>query len=208
MKLNNRIKQTRSAVLPKLSSPPPEMSEPAPAPAAAAPTATAASSSEDDAAATAPSGQQQQELHAATSEMLAKMSKYVEGEAELSTEDYRLLQAMNITAADKYSEMAGYAAGLVAFAEQLDGKYRELAPQLAQIDAMESQVGLTLTLTLTLYGDDLHPHLHPDPSPHPDLSPFTLTMESQVGELEGAVAQLDAYSRRLEAKFQSLDGPG
>ena len=187
------------------------MSEPAlvaAAPTAAAPTAAAASSSEDGAAATAPSGQQQQELHAATSEMLAKMSKYVEGEAELSTEDYRLLQAMNITAADKYSEMAGYAAGLVAFAEQLDGKYRELAPQLAQIDAMESQVGLTLTLTLTLYGDDLHPHLHPDPSPHPDLSPFTLTMESQVGELEGAVAQLDAYSRRLEAKFQSLDGPG
>ena len=121
------------------------MSEPAPhaaVPAAAAATA-AASSSEDDAAATEPSGQQQ--LHSATSEMLTKMSKYVEGEAELSTEDYRLLQAMNITAADKYSEMAGYAAGLVAFAEQLDGKYRELAPQLAQIDAMESQVGRALT---------------------------------------------------------------
>ena len=155
------------------ASPLAKMSEPAPdAPAAAVPAAAAAtaaaSSSEDDAAATEPSGQQQQELHSATSEMLAKMSKYVEGEAELSTEDYRLLQAMNITAADKYSEMAGYAAGLVAFAEQLDGKYRELAPQLAQIDAMESQ----------------------------------------VGELEGAVAQLDAYSRRLEAKFQSLDGPG
>ena len=151
-----------------MSEPGPDAAAPAAAvPAAAAATAAASSSEDDAAAATEPSGQQQQELHSATSEMLAKMSKYVEGEAELSTEDYRLLQAMNITAADKYSEMAGYAAGLVAFAEQLDGKYRELAPQLAQIDAMESQ----------------------------------------VGELEGAVAQLDAYSRRLEAKFQSLDGP-
>ena len=126
------------------------MAEPAPvaaaaAPAAATPTAAAASRSNEDDAATEPSGQQQQALHSATSEMLTKMSKYVEGEAELSTEDYRLLQAMNITAADKYSEMAGYAAGLVAFAEQLDGKYRELAPQLAQIDAMESQVGRALT---------------------------------------------------------------
>lgn len=135
---------------------------PAAAPAAAAPAAAASS---DDT--TEPSQQQQQLLHSATSEMLAKMSKYVEGEAELSTEDYRLLQSMNITAADKYNEMAGYASGLVAFAEQLDGKYKELAPQLAQIDAMEAQ----------------------------------------VGELESAVAQLDSYSRRLEAKFLSLDGP-
>ena len=130
---------------------PVKMAEPAAAtpitPAAASVPTAAASSREGDAAATGPSGQLQQELHAATSEMLAKMTKYVEGEAELSTEDYRLLQAMNITAADKYSEMAGYAAGLVAFAEQLDGKYRELAPQLAQIDAMESQVGLSATPT-------------------------------------------------------------
>ena len=125
----------------------PAAATPAATPAAAAVPTAAASSTEGDAAATGPSGQLQQELHAATSEMLAKMTKYVEGEAELSTEDYRLLQAMNITAADKYSEMAGYAAGLVAFAEQLDGKYRELAPQLAQIDAMESQVGLTATPT-------------------------------------------------------------
>ena len=109
-------------------------------------------------------------LHAATDEGtgtcdVTKLSAYVAGEAELTAEDYRLLQTMNITAADKYSEMAGYAAGLVAFADQLNGKYTELVPQLAQIDAMEAQ----------------------------------------VGELEHAVAQLDSYSRRLEAKFQSLD---
>ena len=125
----------------------PDAAAPAITPAAASMPTAAASSKEGDATATGPSGQLQQELHAATSEMLAKMTKYVEGEAELSTEDYRLLQAMNITAADKYNEMAGYAAGLVAFAEQLDGKYRELAPQLAQIDAMESQVGLSATPT-------------------------------------------------------------
>ena len=53
-------------------------------------------------------------------------------------------------------------------AEQLNDKYKDLAPQLAQIDEMDAQ----------------------------------------VGELESAVAQLDSYSRRLEAKFMSLEsGP-
>ena len=107
------------------------------APAAAAAATAAAASSSDTAA--APS--QQQQLHTATAEMLTKLSSYVAGEVELTAEDYRLLQTMNITAADKYSEMAGYAAGLVAFADQLNGKYTELVPQLAQIDAMEAQVG-------------------------------------------------------------------
>ena len=32
-------------------------------------------------------------------------------------------------------------------------------------------------------------------------------LEAQVGELEGAVAQLDNYSRRLEGKFSSLLQP-
>lgn len=138
--------------------------DPPAAPAASTPVAP--SSSSEAASSSEPAGQQR--LQTATAEMLSKITNYVAGEAELSTEDYRLLQAMNITAADKYGEMAGYAAGLVAFAEQLNDKYKDLAPQLAQIDEMDAQ----------------------------------------VGELESAVAQLDSYSRRLEAKFMSLEsGP-
>ena len=117
------------------------MAEPAPvaaaaAPAAAAPTAAAASRSNEDDAATEPSGQQQQALHSATSEMLTKMSKYVEGEAEISVEDYRLLQAMNLAAAERYSNMAEYSAGLVTFAERLQGKCEEMMPQLAQVNGI------------------------------------------------------------------------
>ena len=142
----------------------PDAAAPAIMPAAASMPTAAASSSEGDAAATGPSGQLQQELHAATSEMLAKMTKYVEGEAELSTEDYRLLQAMNLGCAGRYGEMAASAEGLVAFADRLQGQCAELMPQLGRIDAIAQQ----------------------------------------VHELEGAVGQLDAYSRRLEAKFDAL----
>ena len=49
-------------------------------------------------------------------DMLAKIGAYVEGEAEMSLEDYRLLEAMNLAAAERYNGMADYSAGLVAFA--------------------------------------------------------------------------------------------
>ena len=103
-------------------------------------------------------------VHAATADLLAKLARYAEGEAELSAEDYRLLQAMNLGCAGRYGEMAASAEGLVAFADRLQGQCAELMPQLGRIDAIAQQ----------------------------------------VHELEGAVGQLDAYSRRLEAKFDAL----
>jgi hypothetical protein len=76
----------------------------------------------------------QEELAAAAAEeMLSKVARYVAGEAELSLEDYRLLQSMNIAAADRYGAMADYSAGLVAFAERLQAKYEDMLPQLAQV---------------------------------------------------------------------------
>ena len=103
-------------------------------------------------------------VHAATADLLGKLARYAEGEAELSAEDYRLLQAMNLGCAGRYGEMAASAEGLVAFADRLQGQCAELMPQLGRIDAIAQQ----------------------------------------VHELEGAVGQLDAYSRRLEAKFDAL----
>ena len=99
--------------------------------------------------------------------MLAKLSAYVEGEAEISIEDYRLLQAMNLAAAERYSGMAEYSTGLVATAERLQTKCEAMLPQLGQIDVLEAQ----------------------------------------VSELEGAVEQLDNYTRRLESKFGALQAP-
>ena len=85
-------------------------------------TPAAAASSESSAAAPG----------SAVQDMLTKIAAFVEGEAEMSLEDYRLLEAMNLTAAEQYSSMAEYSAGLVAFAERLQSKCDELLPQLAQ----------------------------------------------------------------------------
>jgi hypothetical protein len=65
--------------------------------------------------------------------MLAKIGRYVAGEVDLSLEDYRLLQAMNLAAADRYGAMADYSSGLVAFAERLQSKYDDMLPQLAKV---------------------------------------------------------------------------
>ena len=99
--------------------------------------------------------------------LLEKLAAYVEGEAEISIEDYRLLQAMNLAATERYSGMAEESAGLVGFAQKLQSKCEAMMPQLAQIDVLEAQ----------------------------------------VAELEGAVDQLDSYSKRLESKYASLQAP-
>ena len=65
--------------------------------------------------------------------LLEKMAAYVEGEAEISIEDYRLLRAMNLAAAERYSGMAESSADLVAFAERLQTKCETMLPQLAQV---------------------------------------------------------------------------
>ncbi len=127
-----------------------------PAAPSAAPPPTASSSS--------PAAAPKAAVHVATADLLGKLARYAEGEAELSAEDYRLLQAMNLGCAGRYGEMAASAEGLVAFADRLQGQCAELMPQLGRIDAIAQQ----------------------------------------VHELEGAVGQLDAYSRRLEAKFDAL----
>ena len=81
------------------------------------------------------------EPEAALAVMLEKMSAYAEGEAEVSIEDYRLLKAMNDAAAERYRDMSEYSAGLVTLAEKLHTKCDAMMPQLAQIDALEAQVG-------------------------------------------------------------------
>ena len=70
--------------------------------------------------------------------LLEKMAAYVEGEAEISIEDYRLLRAMNLAAAERYSSMAESSAGLVAFAQRLQSKCDAMAPQLTQVRGQRS----------------------------------------------------------------------
>ena len=75
-------------------------------------------------------------------DMLAKIAAYVRGEAEMSIEDYRLLQSMNLAAAERYSGMAEYSAGLVVFAERLQNKFDDMLPQLAQVGSNPHAVPL------------------------------------------------------------------
>ena len=73
--------------------------------------------------------------------MLNDLSQYLQSEAELSVEDYRLLQSMNLAAAEKYGDMAEEAAGLVSFAQHLQARSASLLPQIQQIDELSQQVG-------------------------------------------------------------------
>ena len=128
--------------------------------------------------------------------LLEKMAAYVEGEAEISIEDYRLLRAMNLAAAERYSGMAESSADLVAFAERLQTKCETMLPQLAQVHETKPL---------------------PFPLARAQSVPWRVcvcacvcqidVLEAQVTELEGAVEQLDSYSKRLESKFTALQGP-
>lgn len=104
--------------------------------AAVAPSPTASSAASSTPVPGAGPGTAAPDPEAHIAVLLEKLAKYVEGEAEISIEDYRLLQAMNLTAAERYSGMAEDSAGLVAFAQKLQSKCETVMPQLAQVCAI------------------------------------------------------------------------
>ena len=157
-----------------------------------APPSEAASSAQPSSSAAALEAPTEAPTEAHFGVLLEKMAAYVEGEAEISLEDYRLLRAMNLAAAERYFGMAESSADLVAFAERLQSKCETMLPQLSQV--------------------------RDEPSPSPlararecaSACVFVCqidVLEAQVTELEGAVEQLDSYSKRLESKFTALQGP-
>ena len=85
----------------------------------------------------------------AIANLLEKMAAYVEGEAEISIEDYRLLRDMNLAAAERYSEMAESSAGLVSFAQRLQTKCEAMMPALAQVWNICVDCGDSLFIALT-----------------------------------------------------------
>ena len=72
--------------------------------------------------------------------MVAAMGDAMRGEFRLPKMEYQLLGRMNRLAADKYADMADFAAGLGVFVESLRGKERALAPLGKHIDGLESQI--------------------------------------------------------------------
>ena len=98
-----------------------------------APPSEAASSAQPSSSAAALEAPTEAPTEAHFGVLLEKMAAYVEGEAEISLEDYRLLRAMNLAAAERYSGMAESSADLVAFAERLQSKCETMLPQLSQV---------------------------------------------------------------------------
>ena len=153
--------------------------------------ADGASSSDDAGSSQLPTLRPTDEEPEAIAAMLAKLASYVQGEAEISVEDYRLLQAMNLAAAERYSHMADYSTGLVEMAARLQNRCEAMMPQLAQVLFLQS---------LSCRGRRV-------PNSDHSFASQVDVLEAQVGELESAVEQLDSYSKRLEAKFVALQGP-
>eukprot|EP01113_Clastostelium_recurvatum_P018150 TRINITY_DN2140_c0_g1_i3.p1 TRINITY_DN2140_c0_g1~~TRINITY_DN2140_c0_g1_i3.p1 ORF type:complete len:194 (-),score=58.52 TRINITY_DN2140_c0_g1_i3:36-617(-) len=104
-------------------------------------------------------------LEEATATMFQNISAYLRGELTATTEDYKLLESMNILATEKYKEMTDTAGGLTAFMQSLQDKYAAIHPYLLQID----------------------------------------NIDKNVLELEKTVNLLDEYTKRLEAKFKTID---
>eukprot|EP00128_Syssomonas_multiformis_P012261 Colp12_sorted_trinity150504_noHs@34925 len=69
-----------------------------------------------------------------------KIGGYVQAELSGTCEDFKLLEQMNDMTAKKYEEMASLANSLNRSTEDLNSKYQELQPYLAQIDALDDSI--------------------------------------------------------------------
>lgn len=68
------------------------------------------------------------------------IAQAIKGEFKIPQMEYNLLGKMNKTAAEKYSHMADFTAGLAVFVESLRDKEESLGPLASQIDDLESQL--------------------------------------------------------------------
>ena len=122
------------------------------------------------------------------------MSAYLAGEAQVSVENYRLLESMNMAAAKQYKGMSEYTADLAGFADQLHVKCDELLPKLAQV---------VYTRYCMLYPCTQFETFH-----HSFAFVIQIdALELQVSDLEASVEHLDRYSRRLESEFMGSASP-
>merc|ERR1711907_876058 len=81
--------------------------------------------------------EQRQALEGAVHQMFANVSEYIQGELEVSSQDYQLLERMNLASADKYKDLADHAENLVAARHTMLSKYDEFLPYIYQIDELD-----------------------------------------------------------------------
>eukprot|EP00657_Telonema_sp_P-1_P002648 TRINITY_DN16113_c0_g1_i1.p1 TRINITY_DN16113_c0_g1~~TRINITY_DN16113_c0_g1_i1.p1 ORF type:complete len:144 (-),score=56.90 TRINITY_DN16113_c0_g1_i1:5-436(-) len=85
--------------------------------------------------------EQQASLRAAVHDMFGNVSEYIQGELEVSSQDYQLLERMNLASADKYRDLADHAENLLAARETMLQKYDEFMPYIFQIDELDKTMG-------------------------------------------------------------------
>merc|ERR1712137_654171 len=86
------------------------------------------------------SAARKEELQNATQEMFERMTAYLMGELNSTSEDYQLLEKMNSLTAQKYFDMANTAEQLTVFMKELREKYTTFQPFLEKIDQLEKGV--------------------------------------------------------------------
>lgn len=75
-----------------------------------------------------------------TDELFEKTSDYVKAELEVTLDDYRLLEQMNITTSAKYSQLRGLSDQLKGSLQDLEKNYFRIIPYLEKIDSLEQKV--------------------------------------------------------------------
>ncbi|KAG0238532.1 biogenesis of lysosome- organelles complex 1 subunit 2 [Actinomortierella wolfii] len=94
-------------------------------------------------------------------EMFRKLIEYIRAEMLATGEDYKLLEAMNNVAKERYGEMAGMAQDLMQEVGKLRTTYSDFEPYIAKIDTISQQADLIAKVVAELdeYTRDLERRL-------------------------------------------------
>eukprot|EP01115_Flamella_aegyptia_P000864 TRINITY_DN112943_c0_g1_i1.p1 TRINITY_DN112943_c0_g1~~TRINITY_DN112943_c0_g1_i1.p1 ORF type:complete len:134 (+),score=24.47 TRINITY_DN112943_c0_g1_i1:98-499(+) len=80
------------------------------------------------------------QLEDLTDKMFTNLSDYLTSELRLSSQDYELLEKMNLQTANKYKNMADTTSHLITFMDDLKQKYENFQPYLERIDQIEQGI--------------------------------------------------------------------
>jgi len=89
-----------------------------------------------------------QTLEESCDNMVDKITDYLNGELAATSADYKLLENLNKMATEKYTDMSKTTNNLITNMDDINERYKALAPYLQQIDLLEESV---LKLEQTAY---------------------------------------------------------
>lgn len=127
-----------------------------------------------------------------------KTSSYITHELNTSLDDYKLLEDMNRATISKYADMMQISENLATSSVQLKEKFENLVNFHANASVATrfgdiSGANLVLTICFRFSGPFQIPYLEQIDD-----------IEQTVNKLEDCAYQLDAYSQKLELKFNNL----